>query len=59
MKIILPGGSGQVGTILARHFHAAGDDVMVLTRTPAPAPWRTLPWDARTLGPWADLIDGR
>lgn len=57
MKIILPGGSGQVGTILARDFHAAGDEVTVLTRTPTSAPWRTLHWDARTLGDWAREID--
>ena len=26
MKIIIPGGSGQVGTILARAFHADGHE---------------------------------
>ena len=25
MKVVLPGGSGQVGTILARWFHAKGE----------------------------------
>ena len=29
MKIIIPGGSGQVGTILARAFHRDGHDVVV------------------------------
>ncbi len=24
MKIVIPGGSGQVGTLLARHFHQQG-----------------------------------
>ena len=37
MKIVLPGGSGQVGTILARAFTAEGDEVVVLSRKPAPA----------------------
>lgn len=56
MKIVIPGGSGQVGQILARHFHARGDAVTMLTRNPQPAPWRVLPWDGVNPGPWmADL----
>ena len=34
MKVVIPGGSGQVGTILARCFHANGHDVVVLSRRP-------------------------
>ena len=45
MKIVIPGGSGQVGTILARHFHAAGHSVTVVSRNPQPAPWRTTTWE--------------
>jgi 2-polyprenyl-6-methoxyphenol hydroxylase-like FAD-dependent oxidoreductase len=40
MKIVIPGGSGQVGTILARAFHAGGHDVVVLSRRPHPSAWR-------------------
>ena len=58
MKIILPGGSGQVGTLLARHFHAGGHEIVVLSRTPQPAPWRTAVWDAETVGEWARECDG-
>jgi uncharacterized protein (TIGR01777 family) len=59
MKIILPGGSGQVGTVLARHFHDAGHDVVVLSRRPRSAsPWKVLPWDGQSLGPWARELDG-
>lgn len=57
MRVVIPGGSGQVGTILARHFHARGDNVAVLSRTPASTQWKTIPWDACTLGSWADAID--
>ena len=58
MKLVIPGGSGQVGTILARAFHADGHEVVVLGRQPARAPWPTIAWDARTLGPWVDeLVD--
>jgi len=58
MKIILPGGSGQVGGLLARAFVAHGHDVVVLSRRPASAPWRVTAWDAKTLGPWAAELDG-
>jgi NAD dependent epimerase/dehydratase family enzyme len=43
MRIVIPGGTGQVGQILARHFHSQGHDVTVLTRTPQPAPWAPSP----------------
>ena len=58
MRIVIPGGSGQVGTILARAFHANGHDVLVLSRNPKRAPWRVMAWDARTLADWAGQIDG-
>jgi uncharacterized protein len=58
MRIVIPGGSGQVGHILARHFHGKRHDVTVLTRTPAPAPWRTLRWDGVHPGEWADVLEG-
>ena len=58
MKIVIPGGAGQVGTILARVFHADGHDVVVLSRDSRAAPWRVVNWDASTLGAWATEIDG-
>ncbi len=58
MKIIIPGGSGQVGTILARAFHGEGHEVVVLSRSPRAASWKTLAWDAATRGDWWAQIDG-
>lgn len=58
MKIVIPGGSGQVGNLLARVFVADGHDVVVLSRNPRPAPWRVVEWDARTVGAWLNEIDG-
>jgi uncharacterized protein (TIGR01777 family) len=58
MKIIIPGGTGQVGTVLARALHRDRHEVVVLSRSPAAAPWRLVPWDATTLGPWAAELDG-
>jgi uncharacterized protein (TIGR01777 family) len=54
MKVVLPGGTGQVGTLLARALRARGDDVVILGRnTPSDAGW-----DGRTLGPWTSELDG-
>jgi uncharacterized protein YbjT (DUF2867 family) len=50
MKIVIPGGSGQVGTVLARAFHSAGHEVVVLSRAAAARPWRIDTWDGR----WAE-----
>jgi uncharacterized protein (TIGR01777 family) len=58
MKIVIPGGSGQVGTVLARHFHTRKHQVVVLSRKPAAAEWRTVAWDAESQGPWAAELDG-
>ena len=58
MRIVIPGGSGRVGTVLARHFHAKGDQVTVLSRKTRIAPWGTVVWNPPQLGPWADVIDG-
>ena len=49
MRVVIPGGSGQVGAILARHFQARGDEVTVLSRRPRAAPWRVAAWDAAEL----------
>ncbi|MFI5804667.1 TIGR01777 family oxidoreductase [Streptomyces sp. NPDC051561] len=56
MKIVIPGGTGQVGAILKRAFTAAGHEVVVLTRNPSRP--GELAWDGRTPGPWAEAIDG-
>src|SRR6266850_259559 len=58
MKIVIPGGSGQVGTVLARAFHKSGHDVSVLSRTPASESWRTVAWDGETLGDWVAEFEG-
>lgn len=57
MKIVIPGGSGQVGTILARAFHNRGDEAVVLSRRPADVPWRQVRWDGERLGDWVSEIE--
>jgi uncharacterized protein (TIGR01777 family) len=59
MKVVVPGGTGQLGRVLARAFGARGDEVVVLGRgTAAPQGARLVAWDGRTLGPWVAELDG-
>jgi uncharacterized protein (TIGR01777 family) len=57
MRIVIPGGTGQVGTVLARAFHERGDQVVVLSRSPQSAPWRVVHWDSETVGDWASELE--
>lgn len=52
MRIVIAGGSGQVGQVLARHFVAKGDSVTVLSRRPQGVPWRVALWDGVSRGEW-------
>jgi uncharacterized protein (TIGR01777 family) len=58
MKIVISGGSGQIGTLLSRAFHAAGHEVVVLSRRPRKADWRVTEWDAETLDDWTAELEG-
>jgi uncharacterized protein (TIGR01777 family) len=58
LRIVLPGGSGQVGQALARHFTERGHQVTVLTRGPYTAPWLSVHWDGENPGPWTEYLDG-
>lgn len=57
LRLIIPGGSGQVGTVLARHFHESGHEVVVLARSTQPAPWRVIQWDGENLGAWTSELE--
>jgi|SRR5882672_3560226 len=58
MKAIISGGSGQVGTILARALQQAGHEVVILSRRPVKGAWHVVEWDAQTLGDWTTVIEG-
>jgi uncharacterized protein (TIGR01777 family) len=58
LRIVLPGGSGQVGQMLARFFQERGHFVTVLTRGPYTAQWQTVHWDGKTAGPWVETLEG-
>ena len=66
MKIVIPGGTGQVGGVLVRGLGALGHEVVVLSRggrdirggVEGGGGARRVRWDGRTLGNWAAEIDG-
>ena len=59
-RIILAGGSGFLGQALAKRFCESGIEVVILTRAPRGRAdgVKELPWDGKTLGEWAKLVEG-
>ncbi len=57
MKIILAGGTGQIGKLLEKVFLEKKHQVSVLSRKPSENPKR-LQWDSKNLGEWAKELEG-
>lgn len=57
-KVVIAGGSGFLGSLLAREFYGKGIEVVVLSRHPVFSPWRVVEWDGHSLDTWAGEIDG-
>jgi uncharacterized protein len=47
-----------VGTVLARAFAGDGHEVVILSRAGAAPAGRAVRWDATSLGPWAQELEG-
>jgi hypothetical protein len=58
LRIVLAGGSGQIGQMLARFLQDRGHRVIVLTRSPFAANWETVHWDGEHPGPWTETLEG-
>jgi uncharacterized protein len=58
LRVLLAGGSGQVGTLLTQHFVAAGHKVVILTRGRSNSLHgvRSVAWDGRP-GAWTEQLD--
>src|SRR5438874_357431 len=64
-RILLPGGTGFLGSSLISPLRKAGYEPIILTRSPDRAPSPANPnsaqqihWDARTPGLWLHALDG-
>jgi uncharacterized protein len=61
VKVVIPGGSGQVGGIIARAFGREGHEIVVLSRGGGDGSGgavRQVRWDGRSAGDWASEVDG-
>ena len=61
MKVVIPGGTGEVGSILAKTFLLRGHEVIILTRqhqTSSSGKLQFANWDAENLGHWTDTLEG-
>lgn len=64
MKVIITGGTGLIGSALAKSLLADGHEVILLTRSPeaqasrAPAGAQLVQWDGKTTQGWGHLVDG-
>jgi uncharacterized protein (TIGR01777 family) len=57
-RILLAGGSGFLGQLLAEHLSRLDWEPIVLTRTPRDnAHAKELAWDAKSLGPWHQALE--
>jgi uncharacterized protein (TIGR01777 family) len=59
-KIVLAGGSGQMGTCIKDHFKDKVDEIIVLSRAREHTDGnvKTVRWDGKTLGDWYKYLDG-
>ncbi len=59
-KIILAGGSGFLGHVLADYFATKGIEVVILTRSPKPRTGliREVGWEGATTGDWIKELEG-
>ena len=62
MRVIITGGTGLIGSALAKNLATDGHEVIVLSRNPAkytfPAGIRGEKWDGKTAEHWGHLADG-
>lgn len=58
LRIVIAGGNGHVGSLLAKYFHERGHSVVVLARTTFLKPWREVAWDGEHLREWVRELEG-
>ena len=59
MKLVIAGGNGSLGRLVARDFLRGGHEVVILTRSPrGDLAHRQVVWDGRTPGEWGAELEG-
>ncbi|MDQ6800339.1 MAG: DUF1731 domain-containing protein [Acidobacteriota bacterium] len=58
MKIVIPGGSGHLGSIIGRALERDGHEVVILSRSGRSGVGRAVGWDGRTPGAWTSELAG-
>lgn len=58
VKVVVAGGSGALGRRLCAALASRGHEVVILSRSPGTGPHRTVVWDGRTVGTWAEELSG-
>lgn len=57
MRIVIAGGSGFLGTQVARRWSEAGHEVVILTRNVNKAmAVQQVQWDGKTVGAWSEIL---
>jgi uncharacterized protein (TIGR01777 family) len=58
LNVVIAGGTGALGRRIAADLTCRGHDVTILTRSiSADVPYPQVTWDARTVGPWAEVLN--
>lgn len=58
LRIVIAGGTGHLGTILAERFHGAGNSVTILSRSQHGSRWPLARWDGEHHGDWVAQLEG-
>jgi uncharacterized protein len=57
LRVLVPGGAGHLGRIVAGHLHAKGIAVTVLSRGGAVAPWQVISWNGTDRDDWTRELE--
>jgi uncharacterized protein (TIGR01777 family) len=58
LRVVIPGGAGHLGRILAGRLHSKGDVVTVLSRSGTVEPWPVVSWNGTDLDDWTTELEG-
>jgi uncharacterized protein len=57
LRVVIPGGAGHLGRIVAGHLHAKGNAVTILSRSGGVAPWQVVSWNGADPDDWTRELE--